>query len=471
MRLTIYNQINDMIETLMEAVNYMIENNNKNVIEELLTNSQLVLASIDEALTHNTDSIKDPIIIEHLQKCTNIVKELKATDSLQRDVQLQAFDSKVKQLQIMFHEYVNYKIRVVFFAELGQKWDAMNSVYKAFMDRGDCEVRVVLTPIFRRVNIDGEIKTDVIYEDYLTDLGIDFLHYEEYDISKDLPDMAFISNPYESVTIKDFWPENIAKYTRLVYIPYFTSLSISNNTIEFISKMPFTVHAWKIIQQTDALKDLYKKYSAKKGKNVIVSNLTKWDELNKVSTENIKPEFTRLKENNQKVFLWNTHYTVGSPKSTLIYYGLELLEHFKNRLDISLIWRPHPMTETVLNLYSPEYLNIWNQMIDIVNRSENIVIDENSSYKQAFAVSDALISDYSSLIAEYLYIQKPILFLKNDKTDPFLNDRDFMIPVSKLSHAYEFKDIEKFVEKVSTDRNFAEAFKKNIEQDIPQLTG
>src|SRR5690625_559621 len=305
MRLTIYNQINDMIETLMEAVNYVIENNNKNVIEELLTNSQLVLASIDEALTHNTDSIKDPIIIEHLQKCTNIVKELKATDSLQRDVQLQAFDSKVKQLQIMFHEYVNYKIRVVFFAELGQKWDAMNSVYKAFMDRDDCEVRVVLTPIFRRVNIDGETKTDVIYEDYLTDLGIDFLHYKEYDISKDLPDMAFISNPYESVTIKDFWPENIAKYTRLVYIPYFTAMTVNETFINSYFKSKVNAFAWRIVGQSKKIRELQNQYTENNNDIFIFSGLPKWDEGIKLNSEEIRIEKSWIKKaKGKKVFLW-----------------------------------------------------------------------------------------------------------------------------------------------------------------------
>ena len=58
-------------------------------------------------------------------------------------------------------------------------------------------------------------------------MGISHIPYFQYDISKELPDMAFISNPYESVTISKFWPENIAKFTRLVYLPYYTDMIIN----------------------------------------------------------------------------------------------------------------------------------------------------------------------------------------------------------------------------------------------------
>ena len=45
---------------------------------------------------------------------------------------------------------------------------------------------------------------------------------KDYDIKKDLPDLVFTSQPYESVTPEQFWAENIAPYTRLVYLPYYT---------------------------------------------------------------------------------------------------------------------------------------------------------------------------------------------------------------------------------------------------------
>src|SRR5690625_957346 len=185
MRYSLYNHINNMINTLMEAVNYVGQSQNIEMSIQLLINCTEVIDSLKKVLLENSKSITELEIFDHMGVCENQVDELVKSIQSNKDYddQIEFLDNDIKQLQIMFQNNVHYRYRIVFFAELGQKWDAMNSVYRAFKNREDCEVRVVLTPIFREVRKNGKVEREVIYEDYLTPMGIDYIPYEEYDLS------------------------------------------------------------------------------------------------------------------------------------------------------------------------------------------------------------------------------------------------------------------------------------------------
>lgn len=454
MRLNIYKQIDQMLNSVMEAINYINNNDNFHINNQLLNDSKSVLNSIDLVLTNNYDSISDTIIFEQIKKCINFIDDLLGSSFSFDKEKIMQLDNYVKELQIMFRKNVKYKIRVVFFAELGQKWDSMSSVYEAFKKRDDCEVRVVLTPIFRKTNINGQSRTEVIYDDYLTDLGIKFLHYKEYDISKDLPDMAFISNPYEGVTIKEFWPENIAKHTKLIYLPYFTGIFVDDIFIESFYKLNVNKYAWKIIAQSEKQEELQKLYSNGDKEKFLYTGLPKWDEEFKFS-ENMKVEdFWLEKTKGKKVFLWNTHYNVDYYYSTLLEYGESIINYFEKRDDLALIWRPHPMTETIFKLYKPELKSHWDNLTEKVLSSKNMILDLNKSYSQSFYLSDALISDFSSMIVQYVFTRKPIIWIRKETTRQFFENKESLVRIDKIKRADQFKEIVDFINEVTKNRNY-----------------
>lgn len=310
------------------------------------------------------------------------------------------------------------KIKVLFVAEIRGKWDSMASVYYAMKEREDCEVDVVIEPVFRTTKLpDGTTRTEAIYEDYLTERGISHRLYTEYKMEEELPDITFISQPYESVTVPMFWPNNIAKYSRLVYLPYFTALTLNSNISSALTSflyMEAEKQAWKIACQTETMADYYRGIASQEGRNVIVSGLPKWDEV--VSP---REEFTRCPEEwekklaGKKVFIWNTHFTVDKSPSAVLTKGWEFLKLFNGRKDIALIWRPHPMTPVILKTYTPERYPEYAKLLEFVNESENMVLDMGASYMPAFARSDALITDFSSLMDQYLFMDKPVLMLVN----------------------------------------------------------
>ena len=76
---------------------------------------------------------------------------------------------------------ISYQVRAVFFAEQGEKWDAMGSVYEYMRDDPRFDPVVVLMPIFRALKrADGHVDQEIIYKDYLTPMGIPFYKYNQF---------------------------------------------------------------------------------------------------------------------------------------------------------------------------------------------------------------------------------------------------------------------------------------------------
>ncbi|MDW0116945.1 CDP-glycerol glycerophosphotransferase family protein [Sporosarcina thermotolerans] len=451
MRYALHKYIQEMLVTLLEAADYIHneKNNDEVIYNQLLLNSKEFLQGIKKVISENHKDTNNQKIFGQIKLCEKKVVELLIQNKEDRILELTTdLREDIKDLTVIFEKEISAIYHIVFFAELGQKWDSMQSVYEAFSQRSDCEVSVVLTPIFRTVETNGKIETDFIYEDYLTSLGINFIPYNKYDITKHLPDLVLISNPYESVTLPQFWPENIAKYTKLVYLPYYTTLISDDASIQVNCQFPVTKYAWRIIAQSEKVKELHKEFSPKKGSNVLVTGLPKWDE-GFLSTTHRNIEWdSKLK--GKKVFLWNTHYNITSNNGTLLEYGTSLIEHFFDRDDISLIWRPHPMTDTIFKLYQPQYLNKWEYMKEIINKSSNIVLDNNASSYMSFNYSDALISDYSSLLAQYLLTEKPIIWVKKNKEEIVSDETQYIFPINHLEQATSLREIQDFIDRVKS---------------------
>lgn len=431
MRYTQYKSIIELSESLHEALVYMQQTKNTSLINDCIT----VLSTIAEFLEDSTEKeVEKPI--ETITEIVELFEDVQG--NIERLAELsERFATECKT-------ELKYKFRILFVAELSSKWDSMKSVYEAFIKRADCEVDVVLQPIFRTTKLpDGSTRSEIIYGDWLTPMGIKNISFKSYDMEKIMPDITFISQPYESVTIPQFWPQNIAKYSKLVYLPYFTATTMEIESIytSFL-KMPIEYYAWKIVCQSDEMKKYYEKHASRKGENVIVTGLPKWDypmSLNKKNTP--LPEEWKEKLAGRKVFLFNTHYTswFKSPKS----FYRNILNIFLERDDIAMIWRPHPMTEVVNKLYIPEQYKAFKEWESIVADSKNIVEDLSETYDAAFTYSDALITPLSSIVQQYLLMKKPICLLTDVKREP-----NSLFDFSKFCTVFDPMGVEAFVNAV-----------------------
>ena len=445
MRFNVYKSMLDMCNTLKEAVSYMYENNSNDLVNGCLD----MLVSISTTLSDfNITDIESVNVI--------------SVGLNSQDLNLPEIYNNIIDLENEIKTKVKYKLHILFVAELAGKWDSMASVYEAMKKREDCEVEVVIQPIFRAVkNPDGSVKSDVILNDYLTPMGIANTPYDQYDFATKLPDITFFSQPYESCTIEKFWPENMAQFTKVVYLPYYTAMTINPNLAvagyHSFFKSNTERFSWKIVSQSEKMRYHYKNLGSQKGTNVLVTGLPKWDYPMKLSKENTPcPEEWKTKINGRKVFLWNTHFSANTSGSDFLNKGEEFLNIFIKNKNIALIWRPHPMTETILKLYMSDSLSKYNALKEKILKSENIVMDTEATYDAAFVYSDALITDLSSLIEQYLLMDKPVLMSTNK---PISEAREIYAVVDGL---YDFSKIP-FANAINDKKDFVEKISKNID--------
>lgn len=358
------------------------------------------------------------------------------------------------------------KVRAVFFAELGEKWDAMQSVYEYMRADDRFDPVVVRTPVFRVVQQNGQQKQETIYKDFLTPMGIPSLGYDEYDIEADCPELAFTSQPYESCTLPQFWPENLAKHTRLVYLPYFLSDQLNQNSLFNLTQMPVYHTAWKMVCSGKKHYDFYCRHAENKGANALVTGLPKTDPVVCLDAQTYPLPKGWEVLRGKTVFLWNSWYDLGV--SSLRYFE-PLLEWFGAHPDCALLWRRHPMTDTVTKLYYPDRYPAYQKMLWRAEAAENILIDKEIAYLAAFAVSHAMISDYSSLQPQYLLLDKPTLWIRGGG---FRFTGEEFIDTRWMEQAGRAEDIFAFMERVRAGEDRNAALRQAIlKRDLPLADG
>lgn len=464
MRFSRYVQLDQVCRTLLEAVDYIQGHDDSDLCQELLNNGAQMLRDFYTVLMQfqsdwkntKTKELLDEIISEWQNPLPDTITE------------------RLRELRISLKEDIVIQIRAVFFAELGGKWDSMESVYSYMCKDPRFDPVVVLTPIFRAKDIDGKTQTEIIYEDYLTEMGIPFQNYWEYNPDQDCPELAFTCQPYESVTIPEFWAENIAKYTRLVYLPYFIPALVNTANQEALFNMPIHAYAWRIAGTSEKFFEHYRKYSLHKGGNLLLTGIPKMDYAVHLRENPCEvPVAWQNKIKDRTVLLWNTWYDSQASSIDILQ---ELIPWFHEHPQFALIWRPHPMTKAIMKLYQPEQYLKFQEMTNIIEASDNMILDNGADYGPAFSCSAAQISDYSGMMFQYLILNKPLLWIQRPEQTlvnrELEQESDWIISNRWMEKAFTPADVLDFMERIARgeDRNYA-LRAEVCAQDLPLADG
>lgn len=461
MRYSMLVTITNMAKTLLEAAQYLASAPAGDMRAELLDNGRRMIGQIKNVLEQHSGDLHTTLPLERLWKI----------EQLWGGEDNAALEATLTELIRKMPEEISYQVRAVFFAELGEKWDAMESVYEYMRDDPRFDPVVVRTPVGRVVTRDGKREQEIIYRDFLTPMGIPSLGYDQYSLEEDCPELAFISQPYESCTLREFWPETIAKVTRLVYLPYWIPDLISENTQEALCQMPVYQYAWKVIGSSQSHYRYYAKHTPSGGGNMLVTGLPKADPVVHLreSGTNI-PDSWKPVIDGRKVILWNTWYNYEA--SSLKFFD-KITEWFCRHNDCALIWRPHPMTETVTKLYYPkETFNRIHDCIAKVEGSNNMLIDAAPAYKASFWCSQAQISDFSSLMFQYLLMDKPVLWISRPNDQSRKENKKFFIDWHWMEETSDVDGVLRFLEHIRVGSDQKRALRDDIRRrDLPLADG
>lgn len=458
MRYSLLATVCRMGQTLLEAAQYLRTAPQNAPREELMQNGRQMLAQMRSMLELHRADLCSGAPLARLAQIETL------WEHSGQEQAPETLEPLLAQFMRELPQQARYQVRAVFFAELGEKWDAMQSVYEFMRADPRFDPVVVRTPVFRVVQQSGKREQETIYRDFLTPMGIPSLGYDAYDLAADCPELAFISQPYESCTLPQFWPENIAKHTRLIYLPYYLPYTVAgHDDITAMAQMPVHRFAWKVACSGKKHYAFYCRHAENRGANALVTGLPKTDPI--VAARQKPPSLPDGWEalNGKTVFLWNSWYSIGA--SSLRYFDV-LLEWFRAHGDCALIWRPHPMCDTVTKLYYPDQYPAWQEMLRQAEAAENVLVDRETSFLAAFSASHAMVSDTSSMLPQYLLFDKPTLWTRSRLTGEEFIDCRWM------EQAGRAEDILAFLERVRDHEDRNAALRTAIcKRDLPLADG
>jgi len=326
------------------------------------------------------------------------------------------------------------KLKILFLPYKLSMWTAMESIWEAAMKDDECHVSVVPIPYY---NIADKDNITMSYEGMEYPKEINIIDYRGYDVEKEHPEIIIIHNPYDNANKitsipEEYYSKNIKKHTEcLVYSPYFTFSTYDVTKSSFLFIQPGTLYSDKIIVQSERVKELFMSLGFS-DKRLMVTGSPKADAVRKYTKENVDmPEEWKEKLEGKKVFLLNTHlnYFPRSFENALktgnnyaVRFHDEILEAIKDRDDVGLIWRPHPLLKNKVYDSAKECIEYIEYFEKQLIESNNCVIDTYGEYKYSFAYSDAMISTWSSLINEYMITEKPVMIFQGKISEEVIKE-------------------------------------------------
>lgn len=251
----------------------------------------------------------------------------------------------------------------------------------------------------------------------------------KYDI-----DIAFYTQPYANVICKEYGFEHL-RNSLLCYVPYGYYLAHQ----EFCYASLLNKIAWRNFYPAEyALREAYS--FGQDEQNIAITGYPAYDMY-------IKSSPMKWKEHGKKRIIWAPHFSIAangwmhlSSFIQICEYMVELADRFKR--EVQFAFKPHP------NLYSAlcdewgmerteQYYQGW-------ANGSNTMLCTNDNYP-LFKSSDAMIHDCGSFLMEYLYTQKPCMYLFINSQNNFELNEAGKAAMSAHYKAYKKEDIERFV--------------------------
>lgn len=335
----------------------------------------------------------------------NILPE-KAEQCLEESLHL--VDNAIKEISV--------RMEVVFLPYKASMWDSLESVWMAaYADQG-CDAYVIPIPYYER-NADGKMEVYHYEGDNFPD-SVPITSYESYSLKDRHPDIIYIHNPYDYanyVTSIDprYYSEQLKKYTDLlVYVPYY---STSGGMSEGQAFCPAYLNADYIIMQTEKYRGYFDSHIP--DEKLIPLGSPKFDRVIRMCQNPPEPPAEwKEKMQGKKVYFYNTSINgmladAGKFLKKMAY----VFDCFREREDVCLLWRPHPLMESTLDAMRKEYRPIYDNLKRYFLQEVNGIYDNTPDIEKTIALCDVYIGDAgTSVTSLFGIVGKPVFVLNNN---------------------------------------------------------
>lgn len=432
MRLARKNQLLSLIQEYEEAHTELENLYQKGDLEaccELLSTCQETAVAIgeqiEEAEGSGTQTVKQiEEYCEDLYECHQAVAMQDPGRVLHSFSKLR---TQWKEVEKTFQEEIQVILEIVFLPYKASMWDSMESIYLAAKEDSSCHAVVLPIPYY-----DRNPAHELVTKHDETNLFPSYLgckSCEEYDLQVEQPDIIYIHNPYDGgnavTSIDPRFYSNVLKNecTKLVYVPYYVSAGgIHSFQLDYRA---YSFVDFVIAQSFHLLS--YFSTMIRRGQ-FIVTGSPKFDQILAVCNASAKmPEAWKERAGGKKLFFYNTSLEEAFLHREGLLRKLEyVFHHFKEREDLCLLWRPHPLLEATFSSVLPDlsrkYLAIKERFI----QDEYGIYDDTESPEQAIVLSDAYLGGWTSSLATMFGITGKPLFLLDQNIHCLPDQEDYL---------------------------------------------
>jgi len=313
-------------------------------------------------------------------------------------------------------------LKILFLIQNTPMWNIAKQIYLEGKDDPFFSFEIMILP---PAHLKSDAKVTQLFEEiknthsFLDENGVCLpIHYSINQKGKPLdplllkPDIIFYFSPYSSQRNKLTRPKNLGRYANLFYVNY--GFLIMNGDVESIvyKRKDFFQNFNTICVESHLLKQTVLDLSGTTPNQILVSGYPKLDAYyKKMHSHN---SYWNFPETYSKYrIIWNPRWSVKQGTSHFTEYIHLIIDFLTKNQTIDFVFRPHPnlfrdmLAHKLIN--KTDKKNIYAKFDELPNAR---IDDAEGDYLSAFASSDLLISDISSLMAEYFPTGKPIIYTK-----------------------------------------------------------
>lgn len=331
------------------------------------------------------------------------------------------------------------KIKVLFVVAESSKWKTEN-LYK------EMTIHPRFTPI-----IGITLKTDdkpsesarkiLQLIDYLKLNGYKYQELIGENFIKDSirPDIIIYQEPYSGTILRG-----------LNYLHNLNSIFISitygfhSVLLPFNHNIGYKKFAWFDCYENESTARDAIEYTKRKRKNILVTGLPMSESFLKYYSK----KYVWKDLGHRKKIIWAPHHSIGFDYETITYGNfltiadkmIELSEKYKD--SIQWAFKPHPLLKSKLDIVwgrdkTEKYYSYWKNSVHTQL--------EEGEYVDLFMQSDGMIHDCDTFTIEYLYANKPVMYLYNGANHNENLNKFAKKALSVHYSGYNADDIEKFI--------------------------
>ncbi|MCU0862108.1 MAG: CDP-glycerol glycerophosphotransferase family protein [Methanomassiliicoccales archaeon] len=314
------------------------------------------------------------------------------------------------------------RLRAAFLVSESSKWSCQ-SLYEEMERASPFEPIILVTADYEGRSLDERTAEKVARTlDFFQGRGMrsapayDMANRAHLDLRRFKPDLVFYQQPWYLHSSQS--PPSVSRYALDCYVPY----SIAG-TSKAVQEYPatFLYGLWRHFLLSDLLKREYESWMTENKESLVVTGHPKLD------------AYRERAQNDQHYIIYAPHFSLKGSLlrlSTFDWSGRFLLDYARSHRQLHWLFKPHPDLRATLvssgemtEVQAKEYYEGWSQVG---------TVHEEGDYFGAFQRSDALITDSSSFLSEYLPTGNPVIHMLPEDMTP-------QNPVSRISSAHYYK--------------------------------